>query len=60
LVGSAIVKSLKGQGYNNLVYRTHKELELTDQRAVADLSLRKQKPEYVLFGCCESWGNYSQ
>ena len=31
LVGSAIVKNLKSKGYTNLVYRTHKELDLLDQ-----------------------------
>ncbi len=34
LVGSAIVKSLKKHGYDNLIYRTHQELELTNQKAV--------------------------
>lgn len=34
LVGSAIVRNLKSKGYNNIVGRTHKELELTDQQAV--------------------------
>ncbi|MEA1892603.1 MAG: GDP-L-fucose synthase [Campylobacterota bacterium] len=46
LVGSAIVKNLKTKGYTNFVYRTHKELELTDQRAVADF-FTQEKPEYV-------------
>ena len=34
LVGSAIWNNLKQRGYNNLVGRTHKELDLTDQLAV--------------------------
>ena len=34
LVGSAIWKNLKARGYNNLVGRTHNELDLTDQLAV--------------------------
>ena len=34
LVGSAIWNNLKSRGYNNLVGRTHKELDLTDQYAV--------------------------
>ena len=34
LVGSAIWNNLKARGYNNLVGRTHKELDLTDQVAV--------------------------
>ncbi len=34
LVGSAIWNNLKSRGYNNLVGRTHKELDLTDQASV--------------------------
>lgn len=34
LVGSAIWNNLKQRGYNNLIGRAHKELDLTDQRAV--------------------------
>lgn len=34
LVGSAIWNNLKARGYNNLVGRSHKELDLTDQYAV--------------------------
>ena len=32
LVGSAIVKNLESKGYTNLVYRTHKVLDLTSQK----------------------------
>ena len=34
LVGSAIWNNLKKRGYSNLVGRSHKELDLTDQYAV--------------------------
>ena len=34
MVGSAIVRELKNQGYFNIVTRTHKELDLTRQDAV--------------------------
>ena len=34
LVGSAIVRSLREKGYSNVVGRTHKELDLTDQAMV--------------------------
>ena len=34
LVGSAIVRSLKKQGYENVIGRSHKELDLTEQAAV--------------------------
>ena len=34
LVGSAIVRNLKAKGYENVIGRTHKELDLKDQAAV--------------------------
>lgn len=34
LVGSAIVRNLKEKGYENIIGRTHKELDLTSQAAV--------------------------
>ncbi|MDE6913181.1 MAG: NAD-dependent epimerase/dehydratase family protein, partial [Lachnospiraceae bacterium] len=36
LVGSAIVRSLNENGYTNVIGRTHKELNLTNQREVTD------------------------
>ena len=46
LVGSAIVKNLQEKGYTNLITRTHAELDLTDQQAVAEF-FEQEKPEYV-------------
>jgi len=46
LVGSAIVKNLQGKGYTNLITRTHAELDLTDQQAVAKF-FEQEEPEYV-------------
>ena len=46
MVGSAIVRELRRQGYDNLVLRTHKELDLTRQADV-ELFFKKEKPEYV-------------
>ncbi len=46
LVGSAIVRRLEKEGYQNLVLRTHAELDLTSQWAV-DQFFRMEKPEYV-------------
>ena len=39
MVGSAIVRELQRQGYNNIITRTHKELDLTRQEAVEDIWL---------------------
>ncbi|MDL0089340.1 NAD-dependent epimerase/dehydratase family protein [Campylobacter gastrosuis] len=48
LVGSAILQELQSQGYTNLIYKTHDELDLINQSAVNDF-FKKQKPEYVFF-----------
>ena len=47
LVGSAIWNNLKARGYNNLVGRSHKELDLTNQQAVKDF-FEKEKPDAVV------------
>ena len=47
LVGSAITRNLKEKGYNNLLLRHQKELDLTDQKAV-DGFFSTEKPEYVI------------
>lgn len=47
LVGSAFVRKLNEAGYHNLVLKTHKELELTDQKAV-ETFFESEKPEYVI------------
>ena len=46
MVGSAIVRELNRQGYENLVLRTHRELDLTCQAAVNEF-FETEKPEYV-------------
>lgn len=46
LVGSAIVRKLKKEGYQELILRTHAELDLTDQQAV-EAFFQKERPEYV-------------
>jgi len=55
LVGSAIVKNLKEKGYTNLVYKTHKELDLLDQVAVANF-FKTEKPEYVILAAAKVGG----
>lgn len=37
LVGSAIVRNLKAKGYENIIYRTHNELDLINQKEVEKL-----------------------
>lgn len=47
LVGSAIWSNLKARGYNNLVGRTHHELDLTNQQAVEDF-FAEERPDAVV------------
>ncbi|MBR6492054.1 MAG: GDP-L-fucose synthase [Bacteroidales bacterium] len=47
LVGSAIWNNLKQRGYNNLIGRSHRELDLTDQNAVKDF-FDKEQPDVVV------------
>lgn len=55
LVGSAIVRRLRKDGYTNVVCRTHAELDLTDQRAVADF-FAVEKPDYVFLSAAKVGG----
>jgi GDP-L-fucose synthase len=55
LVGSAITKVLMDQGYNNFVFRTFSELDLTDQEAVKDF-FREEQPEYVFLAAAKVGG----
>ncbi|OIP53992.1 MAG: GDP-fucose synthetase [Helicobacteraceae bacterium CG2_30_36_10] len=55
LVGSAILKNLQTKGYINLVYKTHKELDLLNQQAVEEF-FKKEKPEYVILAAAKVGG----
>ncbi|XPV70641.1 MAG: GDP-L-fucose synthase family protein [Halarcobacter sp.] len=55
LVGSAIVKNLQSKGYTNLVYKTHKELDLTNQNKVEEF-FKLEKPEYVILAAAKVGG----
>jgi len=55
LVGSAIIKNLESKGYTNLVYKTHKELDLLDSNAVAEF-FASVKPEYVILAAAKVGG----
>jgi GDP-L-fucose synthase len=55
LVGSAIVKNLQEKGYTNLIYKTHQELDLINQKAVEEF-FAKQKPEYVILAAAKVGG----
>jgi GDP-L-fucose synthase len=55
LVGSALVRLLEKQGYNNLITRTHEELDLISQPAVQEF-FTKEKPDYVLLAAARVGG----
>lgn len=55
LVGSAIVRTLTKQGFTNLVTRTSKELDLTNQVAVTEF-FATEKPEYVFMAAAKVGG----
>lgn len=55
MVGSAIVRALRKEGYENIITRTHKELNLTDQREV-DAFFSQEKPDYVFLAAAKVGG----
>jgi len=55
LVGSAIKRQLEKADYNNLIYRTHKELDLTDHKAVGKF-FSKEQPEWVFIAAAQVGG----
>ncbi|MFN9710598.1 MAG: GDP-L-fucose synthase family protein [Bacteroidota bacterium] len=55
MVGSAIVRKLQQEGYNNLLLRTSKELDLRNQDAV-DTFFKENKPEYVFLAAAKVGG----
>ena len=55
MVGSAIVRELKRQGYENIITRTHKELDLERQSAVEEF-FASEKPEYVFLAAAKVGG----
>ena len=58
MVGSAIVRRLKNDGYENLILRTHSELDLTNQAAVESL-FATEKPDYVFMAAAKVGGIHS-
>ena len=55
LVGSAIVRSLKAKGYENIVGRTHSELDLTNQAAVQEF-FANERPDVVVLAAAKVGG----
>src|ERR1700676_3467466 len=55
LVGSALVRALHRSGYQNLILRHHRDLELTNQKAVAQF-FAQERPEYVFLAAAKVGG----
>lgn len=55
MVGSAISRKLRQDGFNNLIERTSKELDLRNQQAVQDF-FETEKPEYVFLAAAKVGG----
>lgn len=55
LVGSAICRELKKQGYTNFITASHKELDLTNETQTEDF-FKTKKPEYVFLAAAKVGG----
>ena len=55
MVGSAIMRELKRQGYTNLITKSHKELDLCRQNEVEKF-FAEEKPEYVFLAAAKVGG----
>ncbi len=55
LVGSAIVRNLKSKGYENIIGRTHHELDLTNQAAVRAF-FEEERPDVVVLAAAKVGG----
>lgn len=55
LVGSALIRQLNRDGYNNIIVRSHQELDLRDQVAVHNF-FAQEKPDYVFLAAAKVGG----
>jgi len=58
MVGSSITRHLQGKGFTNIVTRTHDQLDLLNQAAVADF-FTKERPEQVYMAAAKVGGIYA-
>ena len=55
LVGSAIIRKLKKEGFHNIITRTHSELDLTNQKEV-NAFFEKERPDFVFMAAAKVGG----
>ncbi|MCL4476299.1 MAG: GDP-L-fucose synthase [Nitrospirae bacterium] len=58
MVGSAIERRLRAEGFTNIIGPASKELDLTDQKAVTEC-LRRERPEYIFLAAAKAGGIYA-
>jgi GDP-L-fucose synthase len=58
MVGSSIVRVLKSKGFNNIIYRSKKDLNLVKQSDV-DFFFKKEKPDQVYLAAAKVGGIYA-
>ncbi|PJZ53401.1 GDP-L-fucose synthase [Leptospira adleri] len=58
LVGSAIERVLRKEGFENIIGRSHSELDLTEQKDVLDF-FKREKPDYVFLAAAKVGGIYA-
>ena len=58
MVGAAIVRALKAKGFENLVLRSHKELDLTNQAQTEDF-FNLEKPDVAVIAAAKVGGIYA-
>ena len=58
LVGSAILRKLKKEGYKNIICKSRKDLDLTNQTKVYDF-LKKTRPKFIFLAAAKVGGIYS-
>lgn len=58
MVGSALLRRLRQKGYNNIVTRTHKELDLCRQSDVENF-FSVERPEYVFLAAAKVGGIFA-
>ncbi|MBM3856640.1 MAG: GDP-L-fucose synthase [Verrucomicrobia bacterium] len=55
MVGSALVRALQAHGFQNLIFKTHRELDLCEQGAVRNF-FEKEKPDIVIVAAARVGG----
>ena len=58
LVGSSLVRHLSGKGFENIITRTHRELDLTRQSQTEEFFM-EERPEYVILAAARVGGIYA-